>query len=459
MTPQMLPLGIINLGTILNQNGVDVKLIDFLAERDAGNTYEYALLPKVLTSSKFLQKFKKYDPDIVGITSYTENYPIALRIARMCKNEKDEVRLMLGGPHVTFQAEECLKNNPLIDLVAIGEIDHLILDIVKGLSGQLEITEIPNIAYSKNNSIRFNPVKGNLTLDAIPSPNFELIKDKLYPPFFLHLEFSRGCPYSCAFCSLSPISGNKIRFFPIKRVIENLLAFEEQFKKYNFFITDPNFLVNPKRVRLFLEEVKSQKIELPAWDFQTRVDLINREILNDLKKANADQITLGIEDVNDSVLQACGKNQTFSQVERSIKIIKELDFRSHSNFIIGLPSQTREHMLKNISYSSKLDRFNFSTLKPFPGSKIYDNPENYGLTILSKEWERYITYEIVLDSTVFPRDQQKEVLKQAVQHYAEEYAVKGDLGLLETFETQTLLNLGFEEWYERWKKDRDSGWN
>ena len=121
MTAQMLPLGLINLGTILKNNGIDVKIVDFLAEKDENSIAEFQFLPKVLTPEEFLQKFKKYDPDIVGITSYTENYHIALKVAQMCKRENPNIRIMLGGPHVTFQVKECLENNPFIDLIALGE--------------------------------------------------------------------------------------------------------------------------------------------------------------------------------------------------------------------------------------------------------------------------------------------------------------------------------------------------
>lgn len=218
-------------------------------------------------------------------------------------------------------------------------------------------------------------------------------------------------------------------------------------------------MLNPKRIKKFLNELKIQKIELPEWDFQTRVDSINREILKKLKKANVNQISLGIEDIHDSVLQACGKIQTFSQIEQAVKTIKEVELKSHSNFILGLPSQTREQMLETISYAYKLDWFNYSSLKPFPGSKIYENPEKFGITILSKEWASYIIYEIPTESDVFPKVQQQEVFEKALRQYSEVLIERKTSNLLAFFESKYYLEVGFKKWYQKWKKDHYSGWN
>jgi anaerobic magnesium-protoporphyrin IX monomethyl ester cyclase len=455
MTAQILPLGLLNLGTILQKEGFDVHIIDFNAEKEN----EFKVLPNVLSQGEFLQKFKQYDPDIVGITSCTENYPIALQIARMCKDENPNLKLVFGGPHVTFETKECLSNNPFIDLVAVGEIEHVIVNIINGLLQKLELNKIQNISYRKNNTIEEASFYTVPDLNKIPPPDLSLIKGKYYPSHLLHIEFSRGCPYRCRFCSLSPLSNKQVRYFPIARILECLQSFETHFKSFHFFVTDPTFLLNYDHVRRFLKEIKANKISLPEWDFQTRVNLLNREILRELKEANAYEITLGIEDIHDSVLQKIGKNQTFNQIEDGLKIIKEIQLKSHSNFIMGLPSQTREQAIETITYASNLDRFNFSVIKPFPGTYLFNHPQEFGMTILTTNWEQYITYEIVMNSSVFPMDAQREVRELAVQHYARVHIERDLFDIYDLVEHKYLLKVGFDMWYEQWKKEHDSGWN
>jgi anaerobic magnesium-protoporphyrin IX monomethyl ester cyclase len=455
MTPPVIPLGLINLGTILLDHGCDVKLLDCMAEKE--NELRY--LPDVLSPKELLRDVKKFAPDIIGITSCTENYPIALAIAQLCKKEDTNVKILLGGSHVSFQARECLTNHAFIDAVAIGETEHVIIDIIEGLSGKRALENIPNLAYRANQAIKAEDSMTVPMLKTISAPNLDLIKHKHYPSYLCHVEFSRGCPYKCNFCSVNPFSNNQVRYFPISRIMECLSSYAEFFKDFHFFVTDPTFLLNHKQILRFVEELKAAKFQLPLWDFQTRVDLLSREILGVLKKINAYEITLGIEDIHDSVLQIIGKDQTISQVERAIKLIGELGLKSHSNFIIGLPTQTKDQALETITYASKLDRFNFSTIKPFPGTPLFTKPKAFGMAILTKNWEKYNSFEIVMDSHAFPIHNQEQVREHALRHYAQVHIERDLFDIYAYAEYKYLLNFGFDPWYARWKKEHWSGWN
>ncbi len=455
MTPQILPLGLINLGTILKNNGFEVNLIDFLAEKEP----TLRNLSNVLKQDEFLLKFRKFNPDIVGITTYTENYLIALTIAQLVKNEDPNVTLCIGGPHVTFQVEECLSNNQFIDIVVRGETEHIITDLVKYISKHKELKEIDNIGWRENSIIKFSNSFTQPNLENVPAPDLNLIKGKYYSPNLLHVEFSRGCPFHCVFCSLAPFSSNKVRYFPIRRMLNCIEEFQAKYKEYHFFVTDPTFMINPKLIEQFLLELKRSNLQLPEWNFQTRVDLINKDLLIKLKGANADQVTLGIEDIHDNVLKMIRKTQSFDQLERGIKTLKELGFSAHSNFIIGLPSQTRKQALENISYADKLDRFNFSVIRPFPGTPIFNQPEDFGLKILTKQWDLYTTYEFVMDSVTFPLAEQIEVRELAVRHQMEVYRARDLFNIWELAESNRLFNDGFDKWYEEWKENHYSGWS
>ncbi len=455
MSLPVIPLGLLNLGTILLDHGFEVKLLDCMAEKE--NELKY--LPDVLSPEHFIREVKKFAPDIIGITSCTENYPIALAIAQLCKEADTNVKILLGGSHVSFQAIECLMNNPFIDAVAIGETEHVIIDIMEGLSGKKALKNISNLAYRANKVIKMEDSMTVPTLNDIPAPNLDLIKNKHYPSYLCHVEFSRGCPYKCNFCSVHPFSNNQVRYFPISRIMECLYSYAEFFKDYQFFVTDPTFLLNHKQILHFVEEVKAAQLQLPLWDFQTRVNLISREILQALKRINAYEITLGIEDIHDSVLKIIGKNQTISQIERAIKLIGELGLKSHSNFIIGLPTQTKDQALETITYASKLDRFNFSTIKPFPGTPLLTRPEAFGMAILTNNWADYNSFEIVMDSRAFPVHAQEEARECALRQYAQVHIERDLFDIYSYAEYKYLLNSGFDPWYARWKKEHWSGWN
>ena len=209
----------------------------------------------------------------------------------------------------------------------------------------------------------------------------------------------------------------------------------------------------------FLAEFQKISTELPKWNFQTRADLIRKDLLKDLKKANAYQITLGIEDIHNSVLQAANKRITLDQIEKAVKIIKDLEFLLHSNFIIGLPTQTKSQALETIRYAEKIDRFNFSLLKPFPGAAIFSDPEKFGLKILSTQWENYTPYEIVMASKTFDHEAQKEIRELAVKHYVKFQIERGFFDLVSKREYRKVLDMGFEAWFDQWKENHSTGWS
>ena len=447
-------LGIINLGTILEHHGFEIRILDINAEKQYGDNF----LPNPLTPKEFLNQYRKYDPDLVGISAVTENYPITLKIARMCKRENLNIKIFVGGYHTTFQAEECLRENPIIDLVALGEVEHVIADIIKGLIGKLELNKIDNIKYRDKGIIKTSHRVSLPDLSKIPSPNLDLIKHKKYPSFSPQVEFSRGCPFHCIFCCQSPVTERRVRYFPAKRVVDTLEAYQARFNSFSFDITDPTFLLDQKKVHLFLAEVKNRKMELRNWLFKTRVDLLTRDILKELKKFNAGISFIGVEDIHDSVLQAMGKQITINQIERGIKILKDLNYVVKANFVIGLPSQTKEHMLENIAYSNKFDHFNFTFISPFPGTPIFNHPEAFGLSILTKKWELYHGMEPVMESNVFSVEQQKELRDLAWQHKAAIQLEREFSMIHPRSEWERLLELGFPAWYEEWKEKYSTGW-
>ncbi len=450
-----MPSALLNLGTILKISGYSVKIIDFNAEKQYGADF----IPNPLNAQEFIQKLKRFDPEIVGISSFTENYKIAMTIAQMVKTENENIKIMYGGFHATFQANECLKNNPYIDLVVLGESEHLIIEIIEGLAGKKDLDSINNIAFRKNQIIKAKSELSIPKLNEIPLPDLSLVKDKFYPSFLLHLEYSRGCPFQCAFCAISPFSKRKVRYYPIKRVLDQLESYSEYFDNFSCTVSDATFLLHHKKVKMILDEVRNRKIELNEWTFQTRADTVNRAILKEIKKHHVSSFSLGIEDIHDSVLQTVGKAQKFSQTQRAIKIMKELDFRIIGTFVIGLPSQTKQHMLENIEFSNKLDFVTFACIVPFPGSLIFNSPEAFGLSIISTDWEQYDLRELVMDSITFPIEEQRKVRDLAWKQRAKIHLEKGLISYFEISEFNRLLEIGYEQWNREWKTKYASGWH
>ena len=125
----IIPMGLLYLAAILEKNDYEVDVLDLLVSR--------------YTKDKIKRKLEQYQPDIVGVTAVTMNYPTASDILKYCKSVNPDIITIIGGPHVTFAPAETLDEAPWIDIVVMGEGELTMLDIVGG--GKLE--EIQGIAF------------------------------------------------------------------------------------------------------------------------------------------------------------------------------------------------------------------------------------------------------------------------------------------------------------------------
>lgn len=132
----IIPMGLLYLGAVLEQNNYEVEVLDLLVSK--------------YSKDKIQGKLEQYQPDIVAITAVTMNYPVASDILKYCKSVNPDVTTVIGGPHVTFAAEETLNEAPWIDILVRGEGEQTMLDIVSGK----KLEQIDGIAFRADDGIR-----------------------------------------------------------------------------------------------------------------------------------------------------------------------------------------------------------------------------------------------------------------------------------------------------------------
>ncbi len=182
--------------------------------------------------------------DLVGITSMTFTAKRAYQIADEFR--KRNVKVIIGGIHASAVLEEALA---YADTVVIGEADDLWETVLEDALND----ELKSIYRSDQRP----------TLDNLPAPRFDLLDTAKYVrlPFRrspnMPIQTARGCPFNCEFCSVSKFWGNKIRFRPVKDIV-NEIALS---KADTFFFTDDNFVANPQRTLELCEALIPLKIK------------------------------------------------------------------------------------------------------------------------------------------------------------------------------------------------------
>lgn len=299
------PLGLMFLAGVLEKNNYDVKIIDaFLEELD-----QYHLSKKIISEN----------PDIVGITSDSANYFESLRVAGLVKNVSKAI-VVMGGVHVTIRPKQIF-NYPDVDIVVFGEGEYTMLEIVqrietgKSLDGCLGC-----FAKENGNKIYNSPRPRIKELDLLPMPARHLLPFKRYQSNII--ISSRGCPYSCTFCSSKEIWGNIYTFRSPEKVVDEIEFLIEKYEIESIYFGDENFTLKRERIIGICNELKRRNIQI-TWSCSSRVDLVDKELLVTMYDAGCTSLWYGIESGSEKSLIKINKGITLETVRHAVKITRE----------------------------------------------------------------------------------------------------------------------------------------
>ena len=370
----IIPMGLLYIGGILEHKGHEVDMLDLLVSK--------------YSKEKIKNKLEEYQPDVVGITCVTMNYPVASDILKHCKSVNKDIITVIGGPHVTFAPVETLTEAPWIDIVVRREGEMTILDIVGGK----KLADIDGIAYrDKDSSIKLTKERGLIeNLDELPPPARHLFQLSRYHVLDSHasLVTGRGCPFNCIFCVGSKMGGRRARYRNPKLVVDEIeQALALGFKEVNF--EDDLVTFNHKHLNAICDEIIGRGLKF-NWSAFARVDTVNPEILSKMRGAGCTWISYGVESGNQQILDIVKKKITIKKVREAVKMAEEADIKILASFIIGLPGETKETLKETMDFAQELGVFyGFHVLAPFPGSEVREKAEEYGIEIMTSDWAKY----------------------------------------------------------------------
>lgn len=359
------PIGLALIAAVLEREGYPVTVLDANALR---------LQPKDLAPLVT-------DVDVVGLTAMTPTVGAAVSIARHLKQANPELTIILGGAHATLLPEETLATAPEIDIIVRGEGEETIIELLQALEAKQPLDNISGISYRTtgkviNTTARFT----NVDMESLPFLAYHLLpvqKYKPHPPHgralpFAALVTSRGCPYHCAYCS-KPIFGNKFRAQSPERVVEEVAYLKEKFGIKEIAFYDDVFTLNKKRAYAIADGIIKKDLRV-HWTCETRVNLVNKELLRRIKQAGGYAIAYGVESASQEILNTLGKGVTLEQVEEAVRLAQEVGLQTIGYFMIGSPGESPETIGKTIHFAKKLklDFAQFAVTTPFPGTELYD---------------------------------------------------------------------------------------
>lgn len=326
------------------------------------------------------KKIKLEKPDIIGFSVLSFNYPSALRIAKYIKKQF-KIKIIFGGVHAILAPEDVIENEE-VDIVCTGEGEQVLQDL---LDNNLNCGKIKGIWYKQKGEIIKN-IKRKLieNLDSLPFPDFSDFDIKHYFKInhnHLPIMASRGCPFSCTYCSnhalRKQLDGKYVRFRSINNVTEEIKLRIKQYKdsglKFLYFFDD-TFILTKDFVVKFCDNFKEKGFhKLIGWTVNVRANLVTDDVIKMMKDAGCYEARMGVESGNDYILnEVYNRNMTSQQLLKAFKIIKKNDMQLRLDFIYGAPYETLSMLEESfeLAKKSKGDNVFFAKLYPFPGTEI-----------------------------------------------------------------------------------------
>lgn len=330
--------------------------------------------------------------DVVGIGAYSNNISTSREIFRLVKQLDNNVCTILGGPHVTVLPEETFEYfGQSLDYGFCGESEigfPEFISIVSDGGGYIpesELADISGLIYRNNGRIQVNPCKIVSNLDEIPFVAWDILRPETYPmsphgAVFKRFPLApmiatRGCPFQCAYCSASILSGKKIRRRSVDNIIEEIQILHRDYGIQEIHFEDDNFTASRGFVIDFCERLMSSGLKI-SWAFPNgiRVDTLDGDLLKIMKRAGCYSFCFGIESGSQRILDRMKKKITLKKIKEKAVLARELGFSLGGFFILGFPSETEEEIEETIRFAKELplDRAAFFYFQYLPGTEEYN---------------------------------------------------------------------------------------
>lgn len=352
------PLGLGTLMAVLKRQGHKIFFSD-----------EYLQRSDILDTNFLIKR----NIDFVGIYSNTICYQSTLELFRKLQKKRNKRewkgKILVGGPHTSVGWKEIPE---YVDHIVIGE-------------GEISLPKIIN------SEIEDRVVYGERVedMDSLPMPTWE---EFIYRPYkWTHhwheiypmytMNTSRGCPFSCAFCSVNSIWGRTYRFMSAERVVSDIQFMMKYYGAKGIYFREDHFTLDKGRTVDFCETLLKKNIKID-WICETRVDQLgDYEYQKLMRDAGCRVFYIGVESGSPRMLKLFKKGETREQFIKSFEISRKAGIKTYASFIVGFPEETAEDrgLSRSLIEKIKPDFLSQNIYTGIPGSELYDYLKQKGL--------------------------------------------------------------------------------
>ncbi|MDP2167683.1 MAG: radical SAM protein [Thermodesulfovibrionales bacterium] len=379
--PNVFPLGLAYLASVLKEGGHKVEVLDINAFRWTRETVE--------------RKIKEAEFDLLGIGAIVTVYGYVKWLVGISKKHHPDRKVVVGGsvgtsiPHIVLEKTET-------DIVCIGEGERTIVDMVKALERGEDLSGVNGIWFRGQDGriIKTGARAPIADLDAIPLPAWDIFPMDIYlknpvgapnrnkwidggssenAAPSMNLSATRGCPYKCIYC-YHDFMGQKYRHRSPGNIIREMRALYDVYGVRYFHFIDDEFCLKKSFVFDFSKAVREEFGGDVTWGCSGRVNLMTEEMIAAMAEAGCVLIGYGIESGSQRMLDVMKKGVTVEQAKNAVRMTMKRLGWADCSFMIGTPGENIETVRETIDFCKEMDLtpevIFFAT--PYPGTELYD---------------------------------------------------------------------------------------
>lgn len=328
--------------------------------------------------ARFWRDIGLFQPDVVAVSLLTKHVDIGRGIARRIRQQFPKALLVAGGSHPTAAPGEF----PDFNVCVIGEGEETFADILKAHCINNDFSKIRGIAFpDRNGNMRFSDARDRIRHpDDLPWPlrDARFFSTKAwginYLPSadirFASTLFSRGCPFSCKYCSSVQHWGRKVMFRSPRNVVSEIRDLKDRYGVNFISFADLTFTVSRKRVLELCDQLIAADLGI-RWQCETSVETVDLELLSAMGAAGCAKICWGIEASNASSLKAIGRRHSSDLAQDALAWSESQGIFNWAFTIMGFPWQGEEEIVQEYMQlnSIPIHQLRVSIATPFPGTE------------------------------------------------------------------------------------------
>lgn len=346
--------------------------------------FEKKIIPEVLENK----------PDLIGISIINTSQIIpGLTIANLIKKTNENIHINIGGSVFTRLINEISQNIDLfsvVDSVIVHEGETALLNLVRHLNNEFDISDISNIIYKKDSEIKVNKISSDgEDINSLPTPCFDGLPLELYfsPEIILPVLSSRGCYWRrCTFCDHSYGYSGNYRPRNVDLLYNDLKSLKSKYKTKIITFQDEG--ISPNLINALSDKIIENNLDI-SWLADSRFEAVfSHELGNKLARAGCKMLYFGLESANDRILRCMDKGIKKDKVLSICKYCTDAGIWTHLFLIFGFPTETRNEAKETMNFvlqNNKIIRsVAFGSFQLTKHSKVYEKPALFDINKIIK---------------------------------------------------------------------------